>query len=192
MNRIIGYARMSSHHISLESQLCALKQFGCDKIFIERECSSKSDRKELEKALGSLQTGDTFVTSKLDRLSSSTRHLLTLLNYLKDNEINFISIENNIDTRTPLGKYFFTIMSAFAEMEADLIRERILTGIDTAKKNGIQLGRPPVNKNEEKVIEQYLNTKLPISAIAKANHVSRPTVYRYLKNNGIPLRPHAN
>ncbi|GEU14158.1 hypothetical protein QuyetLC_26650 [Bacillus anthracis] len=77
-----------------------------------------------------------------------------------ERNINFISLQNNIDTSTSMGKFFFTIMSAFAEMEAELIRERVLSGLDAAKENVKTIGRPIENKHIDKVIDDYLNTSL--------------------------------
>ncbi|WP_343440770.1 recombinase family protein [Enterococcus faecalis] len=102
--------------------------------------------------------------------------------------INFISIQNNIDTSTSMGKFFFTIMSAFSEMEAELIRERVLSGLEAAKANGKKLGRPPQNKFIEEVIHDYLYTSLSITNIAKKYNLSRPTIYNYLKKREIPRR----
>lgn len=110
------------------------------------------------------------------------------MEFFNEAEINFVSIQNNIDTSTSMGKFFFTIMSAFAEMEAELIRERVLSGLEAAKEKGITLGRPIENKNLKTVIDQYMNTDLSITEIAKLNQISRPTVYNYLKRENIPKR----
>lgn len=186
--KIIGYARISTHYQNLDSQLETLKRFGCHRIYMEQDSGRNKNRKELRKALNSLHNGDTFVTYKLDRLSRSTTHLLKLLDSFNKKNINFISIENQIDTRTSMGKFFFTIMGAFAEMEAELIRERVLAGLSAAKERGVKLGRPPLNKNEENVLYQYQHTDKTVTEIAKANGISRPTVYSYLKSNNIPYR----
>lgn len=142
----------------------------------------------LDKALKSLKKGDTFVISKLDRLARGTKQLLTLAEFFEENEINFVSVQDSIDTSTPIGKFFFTVMSAFAEMEAALIRERVLSGLEAAKESGVILGRPPLDKHIDDVVNDYLNTELSISAIAKKYNVSRPTVYHYLKKREVGLR----
>ncbi|WP_270281574.1 recombinase family protein [Enterococcus faecalis] len=187
--KIVGYARVSTPHQQLDSQIYALKSFGCDIIFKEYESGRLNNRSQLSQALESLSPGDTFVIFKLDRLSRGTKHLLSLMEFFNENQINFISIQNNIDTSTSIGKFFFTIMSAFAEMEADLIRERVISGLQAAKENGVTLGRPVKNKNIEQVIDQYLYTDKSITQISIENDISRPTVYRYLKTRNVPLRP---
>lgn len=186
--KTIGYARISTSHQQLDAQINALTKYGCDKIFTEQESGRKTKRRQLDKAIASLEKGDTFVIFKLDRLSRGTKHLLSLMEFFNEAEINFVSIQNNIDTSTSMGKFFFTIMSAFAEMEAELIRERVLSGLEAAKEKGITLGRPIENKNLKAVIDQYMNTDLSITEIAKLNQISRPTVYNYLKRENIPKR----
>lgn len=186
--KTIGYARVSTVHQQLDSQLNALKKYGCTKIYTEFDSGRNIQRKELSKALNALEPGDTFVIFKLDRLSRGTKHLLGLMEDFNDRDINFISIQNNIDTSTSMGKFFFTIMSAFAEMEAELIRERVLSGLDAAKAKGKVLGRPVENKNIDGVIDDYLNTNLSVVEIAKKHKISRPTVYNYLQRKKIPKR----
>lgn len=169
----------------------ALKKYGCTKIYMETDSGRNKKRTELQKAINSLDRGDTLVIYKLDRLSRGTKHLLTLMEEFEKKGINFISLENNIDTSTSMGKFFFTIMSAFAEMEANLIRERVLSGVAAARAKGKVLGRPAQNKNIENVIKLYTETDLSISKIAEKNDISRPTVYRYLKISETPTRKKA-
>lgn len=178
---IIGYARVSTIHQQLDSQLNALEKYGCTQIYTEFDSGRNTQRKELARALNALEPGDTFVIFKLDRLSRGTKHLLGLMDEFSERNINFISIQNSIDTSTSMGKFFFTIMSAFAEMEAELIRERVLSGLDAAKANGKTLGRPIENKHIDKVIDDYLNTSLSVVEIAQKYKLSRPTIYKYLE-----------
>lgn len=186
--KTIGYARVSTAHQQLDSQTNALLKYGCTQIYTEYDSGRKSNRKVLNEALDSLKPGDTFVTYKLDRLSRGTKHLLILMDEFDSKGINFVSIQNNIDTSTSIGKFFFTIMSAFAEMEADLIRERVLSGLDAAREKGKTLGRPQKNTNIDSVIFDYCHTNLSISHIAKKYNISRPTLYKYLERKNIPRR----
>ena len=79
---------------------------------------------------------------KFDRLGRSTAHLLQVLEELKNRKIRLIATSQNIDTDTAMGKFFFTILSGFAEMEREIIKERINLGLLRAKKEGKKLGRP--------------------------------------------------
>lgn len=78
-----GYARVSTREQNLDSQLYALKKYGCDKIYIDIKSGRQSKRNELDKLIGKLSQGDTLVIFKLDRLSRGTKHLLELMDFLK-------------------------------------------------------------------------------------------------------------
>ncbi|MBO0439997.1 recombinase family protein [Candidatus Enterococcus ikei] len=182
---VIGYMRVSTHYQKFDSQQQALEEYGVDIIFKEHESGRKVYRNELNKALDILKPGDTFVIFKLDRLARGTKQLLMLLEKFNDQNINFVSIENNIDTSTPMGRFFFTIMGAFAEMEAELIRERVLAGLSAAKKNGVILGRPPLVNEVNQAIYLYHNTDIPIDEISKRCGISISTIYHHLRKDGI-------
>ena len=182
---VIGYMRVSTHHQKFDSQYQALLAYGVDTIYQEYESGRKIGRKELHRALKALKPGDTFVIFKLDRLARSTKQLLFLLEEFEKNDIQFVSIQNNIDTNTAMGKFFFTIMGAFAEMEAELIRERVISGLSAAKKKGVILGRPPLGNEIREAIELYHKTDIPAVKIAERCGVSTATIYRYLKKEGI-------
>lgn len=177
----IGYMRISTTHQKFDSQMVALTNYGVDKIFKEQESGRKEARTELNKAICSLNPGDTFVVYKLDRLARSTRHLLQLMDIFEKKSINFISLENNIDTSTPMGKFFFTVMSAFSEMEANLIRERVLSGLEAAKEKGTTLGRPVMIDQVEQALTLYTTTNLAVSKIAEECNLSTRTVYNHIK-----------
>ena len=182
---VIGYMRVSTHYQKFDSQQQSLEDYGVDKIFKEYESGRKSFRNELNKALNILQPGDTFVIFKLDRLARGTKQLLVLLERFNEQNINFVSIENNIDTSTPMGRFFFTIMGAFAEMEAELIRERVLAGLSAAKKNGVVLGRPPLVNQVNEALELYHNTDISTEEISKRCGISISTIYHHLRKEGV-------
>lgn len=182
---IIGYMRVSTHYQKFDSQQQALEKYGVDKIFKEYESGRKSFRNELNKALNILKPGDTFVIFKLDRLARGTKQLLVLLERFNEQNINFVSIENSIDTSTPMGRFFFTIMGAFSEMEAELIRERVLAGLSAAKKKGIILGRPPLVDQVNRALDLYHNTDISTEEISKRCGISISTIYHHLKKDGV-------
>lgn len=182
---VIGYMRVSTHYQKFDSQQQALEEYGVDIIFKEYESGRKSRRSELNKALELLQPGDTLVIFKLDRLARNTKQLLALSEIFQERNIHFVSIENNIDTSTPMGRFFFTIMGAFAEMEAELIRERILAGLTAARKKGVTLGRPPLVKQVNEALEMYHNTTLTTNEISKQCGIAESTIYYHLKKDGV-------
>ncbi|WP_314067981.1 recombinase family protein [uncultured Vagococcus sp.] len=181
----IGYMRVSTHHQKFDSQQKALDDYGVDILFKEYESGRKINRSELDKALEALKPGDTFVIFKLDRLARSTKQLLHLLEGFENNHIQFVSIQNNIDTSTPMGRFFFTVMSAFSEMEAELIRERVMAGLQAARVNGKILGRPERTKQIQKALKMYCTTTLSVAEISKKCDISAPTIYNHLKKNNI-------
>lgn len=184
----VGYMRVSTHQQKFDSQLSALESYGVDQLFMEYESGRNTTRTELNKALNALKPGDTFVIFKLDRLARTTKQLLLLLEQFDNQDIQFVSIQNNIDTSTAMGRFFFTVMGAFAEMEAELIRERVMAGLEAAKENGVQLGRPPETTKVDKAIHLYQTTNLPIAEIARLSAISVPTLYYHLKQGNLPLR----
>ncbi len=102
-----------------------------------------SERPGLKKVLRTLSEGDTLVVWKLDRLGRSMRHLVTLIEDLRGRGINFRSLTDSIDTLTPMGRFFFHVMGALAEMERELIVERTRAGLAAARQQGRIGGRRP-------------------------------------------------
>lgn len=184
----IGYMRVSTHQQKFDSQQKALEEYGVDQLFSEYESGRKTTRVELEKALDALKPGDTFVIFKLDRLARGTQQLLRLLEDFEKRDINFVSIQNNINTSTAMGRFFFTVMSAFAEMEAELIRERVMAGLDAARENGKILGRPIREKEVQHALKLYQETSMTVAEISKASNVSVPTIYYHLNKQQVPRK----
>lgn len=148
----------------------------------EIESGRREDRPKLQKLLKKLKPGDSLVVYKLDRLGRSTKQLLFLIDELKERGVHFVSISDSIDTTTSMGKFMFTIMSAFAEMEADLIRERVKSGLESAKSKGRVGGRPKIPKKiAERIVVDYQKQKLSINKIAEKHQVSVRTVYNYIR-----------
>ena len=113
---------------------------------------SKTTRPELDKMLQDMRKGlfDCIIVWKFDRLGRSTAHLLQVLEELKNNNVRLIATSQNIDTNNPMGKFFFTILSGFAEMERELIRERIILGLKRRKAQGKPIGRIKGSKDKSK------------------------------------------
>ncbi len=188
----IGYARVSTRDQNLELQTEALQKFGCEQLFQEKQSAVK-DRPELDKMLSILRTGDVVVVWKLDRLGRSLRHLVDLMELFKTKGIEFISLNDNIDTTTIQGRLIFNLFASFAEFERELIRERTMAGLKRARENGRIGGRTRGLSNEAKKIAYAAlhlteeNRKRPneqkysISDIIKILKISRATYYRYLE-----------
>ena len=140
---LIGYVRVSTNDQNTELQRNALECAGCERIFEDKISGTKSDRPGLKKMLRTLSEGDTLVVWKLDRLGRSMRHLVILVEELRERGINFRSLTDAIDTSTPMGRFFFHVMGALAEMERELIVERTRAGLEAARAKGRIGGRRP-------------------------------------------------
>jgi DNA invertase Pin-like site-specific DNA recombinase len=138
-----GYARVSSIQQDYAAQVEALKAAGCGEVFAEKFTGKTAvDRKQLQALLDKVVEGDVIVVTKLDRLGRSTRDLLEMEEDLERRGVGFKSLgDPMVDTTTPAGRFFRTVMSALAQMERELIRERCATGIARAKAEGRHLGR---------------------------------------------------
>lgn len=132
----IGYVRVSTNDQNTDLQRNALNCAGCELIFEDKISGTKAERPGLKKLLRTLSEGDTLVVWKLDRLGRSMRHLVVLVEELRERGINFRSLTDAIDTSTPMGRFFFHVMGALAEMERELIVERTRAGLAAARRKG--------------------------------------------------------
>lgn len=182
MKKIYGYVRVSTKEQQLDLQKDALSEFGCHQIFEEKESGRKKERPILTKLLKEAHTGDAIVIWKLDRLARNTFQLVTLSEQFQKKGISLISIKERIDTRTPLGRFYFTIMAGIAEMEVEMLRERTKAGLEAAKKRGRVGGRPQIQKElQQRIVQLRTVEKKSISEVARLCHVSKSTVHKYLK-----------
>jgi len=138
----IGYARASTQDQSLALQLDALQGAGYLRIFQEEARGSKMERPELSKLLDILRAGDTLIIWKLDRLDRSLNHLIELVTWLETNQIGLVSLNDPVDTTTAQDRLVFRIFASLAEFEREVIRERTLAGLASARRRGQLLGRP--------------------------------------------------
>ncbi|MBA7913184.1 recombinase family protein [Enterobacter roggenkampii] len=140
---LIGYVRVSTNDQNTALQRNALESAGCEQIFEDKISGTKAERPGLKRLLRTLSEGDTLVVWKLDRLGRSMRHLVTMIEELRHRGVNFRSLTDSIDTSTPMGRFFFHVMGALAEMERELIVERTRAGLVAARAEGRVGGRRP-------------------------------------------------
>lgn len=146
---LIGYVRVSTNDQNTALQRNALECAGCELIFEDKISGKTSNRPGLKRLLRTLGEGDTLVVWKLDRLGRSMRHLVVLVEELRERGINFRSLTDSIDTSTPMGRFFFHVMGALAEMERELIVERTRAGLAAARAEGRIGGRRPKFSQDE-------------------------------------------
>jgi DNA invertase Pin-like site-specific DNA recombinase len=184
--RMVGYARVSTNGQELQLQLDALRKAGCAKqsIFTDKVSGSKSARPGLDECLAYLKPGDTLVVWRLDRLGRSVRHLIDVVEDLRQRGVGFKSIcDGAIDTTTASGKLIFHIFTALAEFERSLIQERTNAGLAAARARGRLGGRKPISPDDPRVQTArtlHADKKMPVGDICKTLKVSRATLYRYL------------
>lgn len=178
---LIGYARVSSVGQKLDIQIKKLKEAGCQKIYQEKISGLNQNRPALKECLNYLREEDTLVITKLDRLARSAVHLGQLVEHFQKEQINFIVLDQNIDTTTPTGKLMFHMLSAFAEFENNLRRERQQDGIKSAIDKGVKFGRKPkLSKSAIEEIKADRKNGKSVSEIQETYNIGRATVYRAL------------
>lgn len=183
-----GYMRISTNESkqSFLRQEQQLKDAGCEKIFSDTESGSKANRKGLNELLETVQTGDCVVTVEFSRIARSVQQLITIAEDLANRGVDYISLTENINTTSPEGKLFYSIIAAFSEFELNMIRTRTQQGLSAARKKGRVGGRPrtdPAKLNA--AVAAYVADELSVSEIAKATGVSSSTLYRELEKRGI-------
>ena len=184
---LIGYARVSTKEQSLDVQVKALEEAGCEKIYTDKVSGSKKERVGLAQLLTYIRPGDMLGIYKLCRLSRWLLGIISIIAKLKEQDINIKVLTQNIDTRTPEGKLFFHMIAAFNEFQRELIVENINAGLIAAKKKGVKLGRPSVCTEEKKkmMLAMLKDTdNYPfISDVIRAAGMTRPTFYRHFSIN---------
>ena len=190
MKRIAIYARVSTTDQSTESQLLDLRRYVSERgwtIFKEYCDNGVSGTKDSRPALNELMNDakkrrfDVVLVWRFDRFARSTKHLILALEEFKNLGIDFVSYQENIDTSSPLGSAIFTIISAVAQLERDIIAERVKAGLRNAVEAGKQLGRPRGTSLDVEAIHRLKSEGLSVREIAKQVGTSKTTVSRLLK-----------
>lgn len=182
-NFIFGYARVSTEQQNLDRQLDMLQKYGVDFIYNEKMTGTKRNRPELEKLLERLTEGDTIVVESLSRLGRSTKDLIWLMETFNSKGVNLVSLKESIDTTTSTGKLLFTLMSAIAQFERDVIADRTREGLNSARARGRKGGRPRMDSEKlRKAIKLYNTQQYSLAEIEDMTGVKRSTLYRGIRS----------
>lgn len=186
---LVGYARISTTEGAqvLDRQLDSLNAAGCERIFEDRASGAGAERPGLAACLDFLRKGDVLVVLDLDRLGRLAGELITLIDRLEGRGISFRALNAPMDTTTPTGRAFLQIQAAFAEMERNIIRQRVNEGLAAARTRGRKGGRPRVMTSDKLRYARHLmaDTTRSIPDICKELGGIRPsTLYHYLHADG--------
>ncbi|MEZ3500772.1 recombinase family protein [Pantoea sp. KPR_PJ] len=177
---MIGYIRVSTIDQNCDLQRDALLSANCDHIFEDRISGKTATRPGLKQALKCISKGDTLVVWKLDRLGRSVKNLIALISELHERGAHFRSLTDSIDTSSAMGRFFFHVMSALAEMERELIVERTLAGLAAARAKGRLGGRPKaLSPQEVEQISRLLAKGHSRQQLAIIYNVALSTLYKY-------------
>lgn len=189
MAQKIGYARVSTKDQNLDSQLDALNKAGCEKIYQDKISGREYNREGLKACIEYLRPGDTLVICRLDRLGRSVKETLDLCDRFNNRDIKLVSLQDNLDTSTAVGRFTMQILASLAEYNRNLIVEGCQAGIEAAKKRGVKFGRregTKVPKPKKNAVLKLYKSGTPISDIKEITGVkSIQTIYNYLKEAGI-------
>ena len=179
---LIGYARVSTKDQSLQPQLDALREAGCEKSFTDIASGARSEREGLRQALEVCREGDQLVVWKLDRMGRSMPHLIATITELDQRKIAFRSLTEKIDTSTPGGKLIFHVFGALAEFERALIQERVQVGLKSARARGRKGGRPGVSEETKTMAQALLaDHSLSVRQICGRLGIAKSTLYKYAR-----------
>lgn len=190
-----GYARCSTNESKqdINRQRMELKNLGVkeDNIFFEYESGTKDDRKELNRLMKIVKAGDSITSLEVSRLTRSTQKLCEIIKEVQERQIKLVIAGSITIDCSPgkeldaISKGMMLMWGVFAELERDIITERIKSGMRNAKEKGVRLGRPQMTMetlpyNFLKYYPMFQKGSINLSELSRLSGISRPTIYKYL------------
>lgn len=196
--RVVAYGRVSTllnqnteHQLVGIRELARHREFNLIEEYVDSGVSGKSEKRPaLDKLIIDARRGhfSIIIIHSIDRLGRSTKHLLNLIDELRHYKVSIISIRESLDFTTATGQMALTMLAAVAQLEAQLISERIRTALAVKKvlanrtNNGWRCGRPPLDQDLEKKVIQLRNQGMSIRGISKhLGNISKSSVSRIVK-----------
>ncbi|MCX7806164.1 MAG: recombinase family protein [Planctomycetota bacterium] len=188
--RVAIYARVSTAEQSCDAQLLDLRRYAAERgwtvqgEYVDRGVSgAKESRPELDRMMDACRKrgADVVLVWRFDRLARSVKHLVLTMDELRRLGIEFVSYQENVDTDSPLGRAIFAIVAAMAELERNIIVERIQGGLRRARAEGKRLGRPPVSVDAGRVLAMRAEG-FSIRRIARRLGVSKSKIGEILQS----------
>ena len=181
-----GYARVSTNGQEHALQLDALRKAGVAEGDIYQDTitgvSDPYRRPQLSRLLSSMTYGDELIVWRLDRLGRNAKDLLIIDETLKKRGVKLVSLQEGVNTATPAGQFFYNILASMAQMEREIINERVKAGMETARKKGKKFGRPRLlTEDIIRQIHALHGAGEPVRKIMGSFNLSERTVYRALE-----------
>ena len=187
---LLGYARVSTGHQSLDQQSDALRAAGVEQGRVYSDVLTGTSTREQRPGLGALldyaRPGDTIVVTGIDRLGRSVAEVMTTIKDLLDRGIIIKTLREGVDSSTPTGRAVMGIMASLAELELELGRERRSAAKAARRARGLPIGRPRALDAEQIALAERMRANgEPIPVIASTLGVSRATAYRALAGQSV-------
>ena len=182
MGQTYVYSRVSTGSQDTSNQTSRLKELYPNAVFVEEVASGGRARPQLEKLVQSLQSGDSLITSSLDRLGRKASEILLLIELLDRKQVTLKSLREDIDFSSPAGRLIFQVMAAVGELEKRLISERTKAALAAKRKLGIIGGRRPTYSEELVQTIRELRVKgHTLQTISDQTGVSVSRIYQLTK-----------
>lgn len=181
---LYGYARVSTEGQCLDRQIDQLTAVGVERenIYCEKMTGTKSNRPRLRDLLGVIERGDIVYIESLNRLGRSSADLISLMQTFSDEGVTLISLKEQLDFSSAAGKMIAQFLAVLAEFERATIVERVKEGVAAARARGRIGGRPATpQKTLDKALQMYDMHNLTVTEICRACGISRPTLYKALR-----------
>jgi len=189
---ITGYCRCSTDETRqhIDRQIRQLKDAGAEQIISEFAHGDAAVKPQLELLLESSKEGDTIMVLEVSRLARSTQQFLKIIEKVKEKKmclkvLNSITVDCRNGSIDPMSQAFVSIAAVISELELNIIRERVKSGMEAARQRGAKIGRPPLTKDDipqifYKHYPSYINGSMNLSELARITNLSRNTVYKYI------------
>ena len=190
---IYGYARCSTNEDKqdINRQIRELKAAGVEEVIFEYEHGDSAVKQNLQMLLDTVREGDTVITLEVSRLSRSTKQLCEIIEVIRSKHLRLMIVGSvTIDCRNgeldAMSAAFLQMAGVFSELELQMIRARVKSGMANAKACGKKVGRPHISKEDIPAVfykhyPSYAAGKMNITELARICSLSRPTIYKYLK-----------